>query len=106
MEEFFFIKEGKRFLKLNYKNIVMLKAMGNYVQIVTSDSAKHLHYSSLKALIEKLPDQFMRVHNSYIVNISHIEKIEDNHVFFGDYRIPVSTNNRPCLFERVNKSLL
>jgi len=48
----------------------------------------------------------MRVHNSYIVNIRHIDKVEDNHVFIAGEKISVSSNYRQCLLERIEQHQL
>jgi DNA-binding LytR/AlgR family response regulator len=34
---------------------------------------KYIYYKSLKDLIENLPNEFMRVHNSHIVNLTNID---------------------------------
>ncbi|MCP4459162.1 MAG: LytTR family transcriptional regulator [Cytophagales bacterium] len=94
VKEFVFIKSGKSTLKINFNDI---EAMGNYVQINTIEKKKHIHYASLKLIMDKLPDEFMRVHNSYIVNLNHIDKIEDNHIYLGTHHVPVSPSKRECL---------
>ncbi|MFW5700557.1 MAG: LytTR family transcriptional regulator DNA-binding domain-containing protein [Cyclobacteriaceae bacterium] len=45
----------------------------------------------LTELQEKLPTkQFIRVHKSFIINISHIQKIEGNMINIKDKVIPIS----------------
>lgn len=103
MSDFVFIKAGKTTIKLFYDDIILFKGLGNYTQIFAKDARKLIYYKTLKELIEVLPNDFMRVHNSYIVNIKHIDKIEDNHIFLGDHNVPVSSNQRSCLFERIDQ---
>ena len=39
---------------------------------------------------------FLRVHRSYIVNLQHVEVIEDDAVVVGKYRIPVAEGLPDC----------
>jgi len=96
-KKFVFIKSGKSTLKVHFDDIEVIEGMGNYVQIHTLEKKKHIHYASLKLILDKLPDEFMRVHNSYIVNLNHIDKIEDNHIYLSSHRVPVSPSKRECL---------
>ncbi|OJJ17299.1 transcriptional regulator [marine bacterium AO1-C] len=106
MQDYTFIKTGKKIVKLKFAQIVVIKGLSNYVQIFTNDDQINTIYASLKHLIEKLPDEFMRVHNSYIVNLHHIDAIEDNHIHLGEHKIPISANNRECVARRVNQNML
>ena len=105
-QDYTFIKTGKKIVKVKFAEIVLIKGLGNYVQFFMSDDQINTVYASLKNLIEKLPDEFMRVHNSYIVNLHHIDVIEDNHIFLGQHKVPISANNRDCLARRVNQNIL
>ncbi|MNQ42907.1 LytTr DNA-binding domain protein [compost metagenome] len=79
-EKFTFIKTDKKIVKLHFDSIAVIKGLGNYVQIITIENIKHTYYKSLKDLIDVLPNEFMRVHNSFIVNLTNIDSIEDNHI--------------------------
>jgi DNA-binding LytR/AlgR family response regulator len=47
-------------------------------------------HSSLKALEGKLPPAFIRVHRSYIISLSRIDRIEESLVYIGNKAVPVS----------------
>ena len=75
-----FIKADGKFIRLSYQDILYIESMGDYVKYFTM--AKHyLTHSTLKAVEEKMnPNQFMKVHRSYIVNMSKIKDIQDNSI--------------------------
>jgi two-component system, LytTR family, response regulator len=57
----------------------------------------------LKNLEERLPgDRFVRVHKSYIVQLSQIEAIERSHILIGSDRIPIGESYQPDLFQRLS----
>jgi DNA-binding LytR/AlgR family response regulator len=52
----------------------------------------------LTDLQNKLPQkQFIRIHKSFIVNVSHIQKIEGNMIKIEDKIIPISATFKPNL---------
>ena len=67
------IKSGKTLIQLDYKDILWIEGLKDYVVFHTSQ-AKHIVYKRMKDLEESMPSQFSRVHNSYIVNRDHLQK--------------------------------
>ncbi|WDF48638.1 LytTR family DNA-binding domain-containing protein [Chryseobacterium sp. KACC 21268] len=103
---FTIIKSDKRLVKLNFDQISIIKGLGNYVEIFMTDDRKFVYYKSLKELIDKLPDEFMRVHNSYIINLKNVEYFEDNQLIIGKNKIAVAKSYKYCLLESIDKLLL
>jgi len=70
-----FIKHSQTLVKLKYSDILWVEAMENYIIINTFEDKYTMHFT-MRAIEEKLPaKQFMRVHRSFIVNISGIHSI-------------------------------
>lgn len=103
---FAFIKTDKKLVKLFFKDITVIKGLGNYVEINTVFNKKYIYYKTLKDLIEGLPHEFMRVHNSYIVNLTNIEYFEDNQLVCQDQKIAVAKSYKECLVNALNKMML
>lgn len=92
----------KRLVKINFDNINLIEAKGDYILIKT-DKENHKVRSSIKKIKEKLPeDLFLKVHRSFIINIEKIIDIEDSSVLIGKNVVPVSRSNRPELIKRLN----
>lgn len=105
-EKFTFIKTDKKLMKLYFDDVTVIKGLGNYVEISTVSEKKYVYYKSLRDLIDNLPDEFMRVHNSYIVNLTNIDLFEDNHIFLKGLKVAVGKSYRECLQSTFNKLLL
>ncbi|QNK64194.1 LytTR family transcriptional regulator [Pedobacter sp. PAMC26386] len=103
---FAFIKSDKKLVKLFYHDITVIKGLGNYVEIHTLHDKKYIYYKALKDLIESLPSEFMRIHNSYIVNLTNIEVFEDNQVVLKDQKITVAKSYRECFVNSLNQLML
>jgi two-component system, LytTR family, response regulator len=103
--DYIFVKSGKQLIKVEYDKVLYLEALKEYVNIVTADS-KMMIYKRMKELEEQLPANFVRIHNSYIINVSHIQHIADNQVVIGKNKLPVSASYREAFLQLVNKKLL
>jgi|JI10StandDraft_1071094.scaffolds.fasta_scaffold09000_3 DNA-binding LytR/AlgR family response regulator len=96
-----FVKVDSMLHSLAVESILWLEASSDYVKIHT-DKKTMLVLSTMKSLEEKLPpNQFVRVHRSFIVNIKHIENIDHANLQIGSKIIPVSANYRALLMEKI-----
>lgn len=100
-DPYFFIKCDNKFEKIIYENILFVQALQNYVTIYTEDN-KYVSLISLKVVEQKLADKgFIRVHKSYIVAKSKIDKMESHEISIESHRIPISRNYRKTVKEEV-----
>ena len=100
---FIFVKSGKTLRKILLREILYFEGEKDYVRIAT-DREQILTYRRLKDMEEQLKSPFIRVHNSFIINYEQLNKIEDNHIYIGDKRIPVSEKFRERFMEVINKN--
>lgn len=97
-----YVNVDRRLVKINFSDITVIEAKGDYIRIKT-DNKSHIVHSTLKKIEDKLPgDIFLKVHRSYIINLSKIIDIEDNSVLIKQDIIPVSRSNRSELIKRLN----
>ncbi len=88
---FIFFKADKKIHKFYFNNILFIEGSGNYVKIHTSVAKPLMILDKLGDLTKKLPaSQFLRIHKSFIVNLSQIKQVEGNRVKIGDTHLPVS----------------
>jgi two-component system LytT family response regulator len=99
--DYFFIKCGSKYEKIQFGDILYVEGMQNYITIYTR-KGKYVTLLYLKNLEENLDSKsFIRVHKSYIVSIDKIEGIEGNEIFIQSHRIPISRNCREQVIEQV-----
>lgn len=78
-----FIKSGYEYIKICLEDILYLKSDSDYTEIHLSDK-KYLSSESLNHWLQVLAAfPFQRIHKSYIVHASKIEKIAGNRVFLA-----------------------
>ena len=105
--DFIFIKtEGRsKITRVLLKDIEYVEGLGNYLSIHTS-SSKLITLLTIKELEEKLPAQFIRIHNSYIVSINKITELEGNHVQIGKQQLPIGDVYKKTLMNRIEKHIM
>jgi len=99
-EEAIFVKDGNSFVRIEPSKLLYLKSDSNYVQFVT-ENKKILGLANLKDLEKKLPNQFLRVHRSYIVNLSKVDRIDHQDIEIGDTLIPISNSYKATVLSKL-----
>lgn len=98
-----FVRHNERMLRVNITDILFIEADRNYCRMY-SKTREYVQVMTLKEMDEKLPSQhFLRVHRSFIVNISQIEEIAAGHVVIAKREIPLSAEFRKALLQRIRK---
>lgn len=96
-----FVKHHEKMVRVDIKDILYIEAERNYCRIY-SKSKEYLLVMTLKDLDEKLPDKhFIRVHRSFIVNLSQIDEVATSHIVIGKKAIPVSKALKDELLNRL-----
>ncbi len=106
LNDHIFVRENNRFIKVEIDKILFLKALENYVQIITSDKI-FVTLLSLKAIEGFFPSsQFQKVNRSHIINLKKITSISAEEVLIEEHVIPISKNYSDLIINSVVKSKL
>lgn len=107
-DEFLLIKSEYRVVRINFDDILYIEGMREYVRIHLAGQKPVMSLLSLKSLEAEFPSgRFMRVHRSWIVNLSRITTIERNRIVFGDdVYIPVGEQYQQIFREWMERHFL
>ncbi|MCF8452522.1 MAG: LytTR family DNA-binding domain-containing protein [Pedobacter sp.] len=88
--DFIFLKTGYEQEKVQFDDILYLEAAGNYVNFVLKNKSllSRMTFAELEVILPK--NKFIRIHRSYMVAVSAINRIERHQVHINDIQIPVS----------------
>ena len=96
-----FIRHKEKMVKIMVTDILYIEADRNYSRIFTREK-EYLLSVTLKTIEEKLSMQhFMRIHRSYLVNITHVDEVAENHAMIGQKPIPFGMGMREQLMQRM-----
>lgn len=89
-----YIRQGDSFQRINWEDILFVESMQNYLKLHFTDKTYVIHQAmvSLEDILPK--DHFFRIHNSYLVNVSRIDKINGGRLFVGGNELPISRHRR------------
>jgi two-component system LytT family response regulator len=87
--QYFYIKAKGKTIQLLLSDILYVQGLKDYV-IFHTPEAKYISLHSMKELEIKLPStQFLRIHKSYIVELTKIQEIGRNYVKISGKQLPV-----------------
>ena len=93
-----FVKSDKRIVKINFADINYIEACGNYIKIFTDTMI--LTPQTLSDFLKKLPDHFLRIHKSFIINFNQLKLIDGNRVILqNNVKIPIGKSYRKDLLD-------
>lgn len=96
-----FVRQREKMIKILVADILYIEADRNYCRIFTKTN-EYLLCITLKTIEEKLNNRiFLRVHRSYIINLSHIDAVADDHVIINQKAMPVSEGLKEKLLQRI-----
>ncbi len=101
-----FVKSNQKIVKILFDQIQYIEGLREYVSIFTT-TGRHVVLQSLSRLMEILPsDKFMRVHRSYIINVTCIDAIENNSIIIGKTEIVISKSQKQAFMDIINRDML
>jgi DNA-binding LytR/AlgR family response regulator len=99
-----FLKSGPRIHQVDTREVLYIEKKGHYVVFHTSES-ELLSRMNMNDLLRALPpEDFVRIHRSFVVAIDKIDTIERHMVVIQGCMIPIGENYREDFFERIQYS--
>ena len=100
--EFIFVKDGTKQVKIPLNSIRFIKGSREYVTIVTDDK-KIMSLQTMKSMEEMLPDEFVRIHNSFIISLAAVDTIFKNKLQVGVEIFPIGITYKKKIFEALGR---
>ncbi len=105
--DYLFVKSEYKTVRVQLGDVEYIEGMKEYVKIHMANHQDITTLLSMKALEEKLPaDSFMRIHRSFIVNLSKITAIERQRVIIGKEYLPIGEQYGTAFFKRIGEKMV
>jgi len=96
-----YVRRNEKMIKILINDIYYFEADRNYCKIFAKKK-ECLLVMTLKEINDRLPrEHFLRIHRSFIINLSHVDEVAGTHVVIGKKAIPLSKTLRKELMERL-----
>ncbi len=85
IDDTIFLKTEYRIVKVSISDIRYVEAMSEYLKVYLKNESKPIvTLLSMKKIEENLPSYFMRIHRSYIVNLTKIQEVNKNRIIMDN----------------------
>ncbi|MBR4239130.1 MAG: response regulator transcription factor [Prevotella sp.] len=102
-----FLKTEHRVVRIKMSDIKYVEGMSEYLKIHFDNQKPLIVLLSMKKLEERLPQHFMRIHRSYIINLRKIQEVNKNRVIMdADTYLPIGDIYRDAFNNYINSKFL
>ena len=96
-----FVRYKEKMIKIMVSDILYIEADRNYSRIFACNK-EYLLSVTLKTIQEKLSENiFVRIHRSYMINITQVEEVADSYVIIAKKPIPMSAGLKEQRLNRI-----
>ncbi len=89
------LREGYKNVVVELDDVILIEAMDNYVKIYRKNNSTIVPQITMKEMESMLPqERFLRVHRSYIVSVSAIEKYSNRTIYLHNYASPIPVGRK------------
>ena len=103
-QDVLYLKVDYRYVRAELKEIMYIEGMNEYLKIHPVSGDPFLTHTTFRQIKEKLPECFIQIHRSYIVNMKHVKEVERSVVMMTDgTRISISDSNKDIFMRYLQK---
>lgn len=100
---FIVIRSERKNVQIPYDHIEYVESVGNYVRIQTSSGESILSKEKISSLKEKLPEYFLRIHRSIIVNRDKIQSFNKEWITVNENDLPLSRKYKEQIINQLKE---
>lgn len=89
-DDFLTVRSDRQWAHIPFDEITCIESMGDYVRIITGNAKPVITNERINKLNEKLPEDFLRIHRSYIVNRRKVEYYSRTELQANGMKLPIS----------------
>lgn len=86
---------NRKSMRVLFDEIDYIESLADYIKLHTTDKREITSKEKISALEEKLPDFFIRIHRSFIVNRKKVTGFNNNEVEIGAMVLPIGRSYKP-----------
>lgn len=101
--QYLFIRADYSLNKILVSDILFIEGLDDYLKIHIEGQKNIVARMTMKSIMEKLNlSEFIRVHRSFIVPVSKIEKVRNKIIYIGEEEIPLSAGYESAFMSLIN----
>lgn len=90
-----FVRSERKMVRVGFSDVLFMESLGDYIKIHLIGGKTLVTRDSITNITASLPpDEFLRVHRSFVVNRQHIDSYTSDTIGIGKHEIPISRSFR------------
>jgi hypothetical protein len=98
---FITVRSNRKISRIGYDNLRYIESLSDYVKIHQEDGSEVVSKLKISHLERELPETFLRIHRSFIVNMDKITSFSREEVMLGEVALPVSRTYRSAAIKKL-----
>lgn len=90
LKGFLTVRADRKQTNIPFDAILYIESFGDYIKIVTESDEPVLSYERISHIIKKLPENFIRIHRSFIVNCRKVDLFSKAELNVNGITLPIS----------------
>ena len=99
---YFTVRSNRQTAKVRFDDLLYIESLGDYIEIHLQDGSEVSSKEKISHMERTLPDGFMRIHRSFIVNREKISSFSREHVMMGEKELPISRSYKQEVVRKLN----
>lgn len=100
----FTVRSNRQMKTIFYDEVQYLESLSDYVKIHVKDQPPVITKEKISRLSEELPDQFLRIHRSFIINKNNVQSFSREQVEIGGESLNISRSYKDEAWQSLNAS--
>lgn len=102
-KSFLEIVSNRKMTKIPYDEIIYIESLSDYIKVITINE-EIVSKDKISRLAERLPDIFLRIHRSFIINTDRIKEVSFDELRVDDVRLNIGRSYRKVVKEILNSN--
>lgn len=75
---------NRKLVRIPYNEIIYIESLADYIKIHTAEQNEIVSKEKISVLEDRLPDLFVRIHRSFIINRKKVTGLNNNEIKIGN----------------------
>lgn len=99
---YFTVRSNRQTSNIKFDELLYLESLGDYIEFHLENGTVISSKEKISHMERELPEGFLRIHRSYIVNRSKISSFSRENVMVGDLELPISRSYKQDVGGKLN----
>lgn len=99
---YFTVRSNRQTANIKFEELLYLESLADYIEFHLVDGSVISSKEKISHMEKSLPEGFLRIHRSFIVNRSKISSFSREYVMMGEKELPISRSYKQMVVSKLN----